>query len=216
MATELSENEVYINNIAKAVQSKLATKGINIANNSMHGEDLANTINTYLGTDEGIMVPIGTILPIFYLKSIPTDPEQKLNNNFYFCHGQRLHVGSYSELYEILRITFPNYYDSSSPTSFFYLPDMRECYVIGSGKSTESNHFDSSYGGAKIGNYYNDSLRSHNHSYNYDYNNTRWANMYKDGVTLVTGGTALDSDPSGNGSTTRVNSYATEYIIRVK
>lgn len=133
------------------------------------------------------------------------------------CQGQTISRTTYAELFAIIGTAF----GSGDGSTTFNLPDLREATTKGAGLTgLSNNHMDAD--GLALGEFIDDRIQSHTHTYTNVHNGTNpsygradfsgsASEKYNfDGFTLTT------SAPSGrSGATTEVKAVGVNYIIKV-
>ena len=101
------------------------------------------------------LVPVGTI--IMTAQPLTIAPPE----GYQFCIGElKNQVGKYSALYALIGNTYRG--NKASYTGYFYLPDLRQVYVKGSG---QSNTYNVNSLATTTGQYQEQSIQQHKHDY---------------------------------------------------
>ena len=153
--------------------------------------------------------PIGSILPY----GGTTAP-----SGWFLCQGQAISRTTYAELFAVIGTAF----GSGDGRTTFNIPDLREATVKGTGLTSKSNnHLDAD--GLTLGEFIDDRIQSHTHTYIDVHNGTNPSYGRADFTGSATekynfdGFTLTSSAPTGrSGITTEVKAVGVNYIIKAK
>lgn len=151
--------------------------------------------------------PIGAILP-FGGSTVP--------NGFLLCNGAAVSRTTYVELFEVIGTSF----GAGDGSTTFNIPDLREATVKGTGLTSKSNnHLDAE--GLTLGEFIDDRIQSHTHTYTNVHNGTNPSYGRADFTGSAPekynfdGFTLTSSAPTGrSGTTTEVKAVGVNFIIK--
>lgn len=168
------------------------------------------TLETNTNTNNNDGNPIGTVLS-FAGPNIPS--------GYLFCHGQTLLITNYQALYDVIGTTYNRNRSSPAPSGYFYLPDLRQCAIMGAGSINTSYSRKIITAQKQLGEFNQMSVQEHTHISHggsvsvSNSGNISMTNVGND-ADRYTRGTYYNDGTTFQSGETQPNNVAMNYIIK--